>query len=140
VATRSVGEDEVTRSRTPAPARGRQRRWRATYRLQMNRHFTFTDAERPVPYFAQLGISHLYLSPILTARPGSLHGYDVIDHATINPEIGTRAELEALAAQLHRHGMGLMVDVVPNHMAVMGDDNAWWLDVLENGPAADYAG
>jgi (1->4)-alpha-D-glucan 1-alpha-D-glucosylmutase len=121
-----------TPSRRP-PAR------RATYRLQMNLHFTFRDAERIVPYLDRLGVSHLYLSPILAARPGSLHGYDVVDHSKINPEIGTRADLEALAAALRKRRMGMIVDVVPNHMAVMGDDNAWWLDVLENGPAAAYA-
>jgi (1->4)-alpha-D-glucan 1-alpha-D-glucosylmutase len=125
------------RARKPARRRPQQRR--ATYRLQMNRHFTFRDAERIVPYLDRLGVSHLYMSPILKARPGSLHGYDVIDHSCLNPEIGTKADLESLSATLRARRMGLIVDVVPNHMAVMADDNAWWLDVLENGPAAAYA-
>lgn len=112
---------------------------RATYRLQLNRDFTFADAARTVPYFAHLGISHLYVSPILKARPGSLHGYDVTDHTRLNPELGTRADFEHLIAALHEHDMGLIVDIVPNHLGIMGCDNEWWLDVLENGPAARYA-
>ena len=112
---------------------------RATYRLQFNREFTFADAARVVPYLARLGISHVYSSPILKARPGSMHGYDVTDHTRLNPELGTRAEFEALVAALHEQGMGLIVDIVPNHLGVMGDDNVWWLDVLENGPAAHAA-
>ena len=112
---------------------------RATYRLQFNREFTFADATRIVPYLARLGISHVYASPILKARPGSMHGYDVTDHTRLNPELGTQEEFEALVATLHEHGMGLIVDIVPNHLGVMGDDNAWWLDVLENGPAARAA-
>jgi (1->4)-alpha-D-glucan 1-alpha-D-glucosylmutase len=112
---------------------------RATYRLQFNREFTFADATRVVPYLERLGISHVYASPILKARPGSMHGYDVTDHTRLNPELGTQEEFEALVATLHEHGMGLIVDIVPNHLGVMGDDNAWWLDVLENGPAARAA-
>src|SRR5690606_14053856 len=73
------------------------------------------------------------------ARPGSAHGYDVIDYNVLNPELGTREDLDTLAATLHAHGMGLLVDIVPNHLGVMGSDNPWWLDVLENGPAARYA-
>jgi (1->4)-alpha-D-glucan 1-alpha-D-glucosylmutase len=112
---------------------------RSTYRLQLNREFTFADATRVVPYLARLGISHLYASPILKARPGSMHGYDVTDHTRLNPELGTAEDFEALVAALHAHGMGLIVDIVPNHLGVMGDDNVWWLDVLENGPAARAA-
>ena len=112
---------------------------RATYRLQLNREFTFADAMRAVPYLARLGISHLYASPILKARPGSMHGYDVTDHTRLNPELGTQEDFEQLVATLHEHGMGLIVDIVPNHLGVMGDDNVWWLDVLENGPAARAA-
>ena len=113
---------------------------RATYRLQFNREFTFADATRVVPYLERLGISHVYASPILKARPGSMHGYDVTDHTRLNPELGTQEDFEALVATLHEHGMGLIVDIVPNHLGVLGDDNAWWLDVLENGPAARYCG
>src|SRR5437764_721499 len=111
----------------------------ATYRLQFNREFTFRDAAKLVPYLAQLGISHCYASPYLRARPGSMHGYDIIDHNSLNPEIGTPQEYEEFVSELHRHGMGQIVDIVPNHMGVMGSDNAWWLDVLENGQASTYA-
>ena len=89
-----------------------------------------------MPYLARLGISHVYASPILKARPGSMHGYDVTDHTRLNPELGTPEDFEKLVATLHEHGMGLIVDIVPNHLGIMGDDNVWWLDVLENGPAA----
>jgi len=111
----------------------------ATYRLQFNPNFTFRDAAAIVPYLADLGISHCYASPYLRARPGSLHGYDIIDHNSLNPEIGTREDYEYFVAELHRHSMGQILDIVPNHMGVMGSDNAWWLDVLENGEAADHA-
>lgn len=109
---------------------------RATYRLQLNRDFTFVHACALVPALAQLGISHVYCSPILRARPGSTHGYDIVAHDMLNPEIGSAAEFAALVAELHAHGMGLIIDVVPNHMGVMGADNDWWLNVLEHGPAA----
>ena len=112
---------------------------RATYRLQFNHQFTFNDAARIVPYLAKLGISHVYASPILKARPGSMHGYDVVDHSQLNPELGTREDFDRLVAKLHEHGLGLIVDIVPNHLGVMGNDNVWWLDVLENGPAARCA-
>src|SRR6266496_1172978 len=111
----------------------------ATYRLQLNRSFTFRDAAAIVPYLAQLGISHCYVSPYLRARPGSTHGYDIVDHNSLNPEIGSPEDYESLVAELHRHGMGQILDIVPNHMGVMGSDNAWWLDVLENGEASAYA-
>jgi (1->4)-alpha-D-glucan 1-alpha-D-glucosylmutase len=111
---------------------------RATYRLQFNKDFTFNAAAALVPYLAALGISHVYASPYLRARPGSGHGYDIVDHSMLNPEIGTAEEFERFVATLHAHGMGQILDVVPNHMGVMGADNAWWLDVLENGPAAAH--
>ena len=112
---------------------------RATYRLQLNAHFTFRDATALIPYLAALGISHVYCSPYFRARPGSMHGYDVVDHNTLNPEIGTREELEELIATLRAHGMGHIVDFVPNHVGIMGADNAWWMDLLENGKASRYA-
>lgn len=112
---------------------------RATYRLQLNRDFTFADAEAVVPQLAALGISHLYVSPILKARAGSRHGYDIIDHDALNPEIGSRADLERLSGVLSRHGMGLVADFVPNHMGIGGADNTWWLDVLEWGEDSPYA-
>lgn len=113
---------------------------RATYRLQFNRDFTLRQATELVPYLDALGVSHCYASPLLAARKGSPHGYDIVDHNSLNPEIGTREDLAEFAAALHANGMGLMLDVVPNHMGIMGADNGWWLDVLENGPASRYAG
>jgi (1->4)-alpha-D-glucan 1-alpha-D-glucosylmutase len=112
---------------------------RATYRLQLNRDFTFVQATAIVPYLSTLGISHCYISPFLKARPGSMHGYDIVDHNSLNPEIGTPEEFDRFVASLKEHGMGLIVDIVPNHMGIMGSDNAWWLDVLENGEGSVYA-
>ena len=111
----------------------------STYRLQFSRNFTFLQAAELVPYLAELGISHCYASPYLRARPGSMHGYDIVDHHQLNPEIGTLEEYDKFVAALHEHGMGQILDVVPNHMGIMGSDNAWWLDVLENGEASAYA-
>lgn len=111
----------------------------ATYRLQFNRDFTFADATRIIPYLQQLGVSHVYASPYLRARAGSRHGYDIVDHNALNPEIGGEAEFEEFVATLRQHGMGQILDIVPNHMGVGGDDNGWWLDVLENGEASYYA-
>lgn len=111
----------------------------STYRLQFNRNFTFAQAAEIVPYLSALGISHCYASPYLRARPGSMHGYDIIDHRNLNPEIGSPEEYERFVMALHDHGMGQILDIVPNHMGVMGADNAWWLDVLENGEASNYA-
>jgi len=112
---------------------------RATLRLQFHQDFTLDDAVPLVDYFADLGISHLYASPLLTARPGSRHGYDVIDPGRINPELGGEAALKRLAGALHRRGMGLLLDIVSNHMAVGGSGNPWWLDMLEWGRRSPYA-
>jgi len=112
---------------------------RATYRLQLNKEFRFEDAERILPYLARLGVSHVYCSPVLRARPGSTHGYDIVAHDEINPELGGREAFERFAAAARRHDIGLVIDIVPNHMGVLGADNAWWMDVLENGPASAYA-
>ena len=112
---------------------------RATYRLQFHQGFTFRHALAIVDYLADLGISHVYASPILAARPGSLHGYDIIDHNRLNPELGTTADFDALVAALHERGIGIVLDIVPNHMGVGGKDNAWWLDVLEWGEDSPYA-
>ncbi|WPC65043.1 malto-oligosyltrehalose synthase [Rhodoferax ferrireducens] len=112
---------------------------RATYRLQFHKDFTFMDAIRILPYLARLGVSHVYCSPIQRARAGSMHGYDVVDHSEVNPELGGREGFERFAAALLERGMGMLLDMVPNHMGVMGGDNAWWMDVLENGPASLYA-
>ncbi len=125
---------------SPAPRRPRGATVpRATYRLQLHAGFGFADATALVPYLSALGISHVYCSPILRARPGSQHGYDVVDHGQLNPELGTREDFDRLVAALHAESMGLVVDIVPNHMGVLGGDNAWWLDVLENGASSAYA-
>lgn len=113
--------------------------FRATYRLQLNKDFTFAHACAVVPHLADLGISHAYLSPILKARPGSTHGYDTVDHTQINPELGTMADFRALVALLRDHQMGVLLDFVPNHMGVGGAANPLWLDVLKHGPASRYA-
>ncbi len=112
---------------------------RATVRLQFHRGFGFDDAVPLVPYFAQLGISHIYSSPILKARPGSSHGYDMADPTCVNPELGGEEGLQRLVAALRAQQMGLLVDFVPNHMAVGGNANPWWLDVLEWGMRSPYA-
>ena len=112
---------------------------RATYRLQLHGKFTFRDATRLLPYLAALGVSHVYCSPYLRARSGSTHGYDIVDHDELNPEIGTREEFEAFVAEMKRHGLEQLMDIVPNHMGVLGEDNDWWLDLLENGPASTLA-
>ena len=111
----------------------------ATLRLQFHRDFTLDDATALVDYFAELGISHIYASPLLTARPGSMHGYDVIDPTRINPELGGEPALQRLVEALRGKGMGLILDIVSNHMAVGGSGNAWWLDVLEWGRRSPYA-
>jgi len=111
---------------------------RATLRLQFHKGFTFGDAERLVPYFAGLGVSHLYASPITTARAGSLHGYDVIDPTCVNPELGGEDGLKRLVEALRKNGLGLIIDIVPNHMAAVVE-NTWWADVLRHGRASRYA-
>ena len=112
---------------------------RATYRLQLHKDFGFMEAIRILPYLARLGVSHVYCSPIQRARAGSLHGYDVVAHNEVNPELGGRVGFERFAQALRERGMGLLLDMVPNHMGVLGADNAWWMDVLENGPASSFA-
>ena len=110
----------------------------ATYRLQMNAGFTLAMARARVDYFSRLGVSHLYLSPILAARRGSTHGYDVVDPNRINPELGTEGDLRALSADLHARGMGIVLDIVPNHMGI-GQENTYWDDVLAHGERSRYA-
>jgi (1->4)-alpha-D-glucan 1-alpha-D-glucosylmutase len=111
----------------------------STYRLQLTREFPISAARTLVPYFHRLGISHLYLSPILAARAGSTHGYDVIDHSRLNPELGSDEELRALAKDLHARAMGIVLDIVPNHMSASAD-NPYWDDVLRRGAASRHAG
>jgi (1->4)-alpha-D-glucan 1-alpha-D-glucosylmutase len=110
----------------------------ATYRLQFNKDFTFQDATKIVDFLADLGITHVYASPILTSRRGSGHGYDVTDPTRLNPELGTEADFLALRDKLRERAMGLILDIVPNHMSASSED-AWWMDVLENGPESAYA-
>jgi (1->4)-alpha-D-glucan 1-alpha-D-glucosylmutase len=112
---------------------------RATYRLQFNRSFTFRDAAAVVPYLAELGVSDLYASPYLQARPGSMHGYDITNHEALNPEIGTEADHLRLSGLLREHGLGHLLDIVPNHMGIAAGSNPWWMNVLENGPASPFA-
>ena len=111
----------------------------STYRLQFSHNFRFEDARRLVPYLHELGVTHCYASPILKARAGSNHGYDIIDHNQLNPEIGTEDEFRALVAELKTHDMGLILDIVPNHMGVGYGTNPWWQDVMQNGRTSAYA-
>lgn len=112
---------------------------RATLRLQFNNNFRFNDAFALIPYFKQLGISHVYASPVLTARPGSTYGYDMVDPTCINPELGGEEDLRHLANALHESNIGLIIDFVPNHMAVGGSANPWWQHVLEWGRLSPYS-
>ncbi|WP_428488161.1 malto-oligosyltrehalose synthase [Rhodopila sp.] len=112
---------------------------RATMRLQLHKDFTFSDAAELVPYLVDLGVSHVYASPILTARAGSMHGYDVVDPTAVNPELGGETGLRDFVAVLRSAGLGLIIDIVPNHMAVGGSDNPWWNDLLRHGRASRYA-
>jgi (1->4)-alpha-D-glucan 1-alpha-D-glucosylmutase len=113
---------------------------RATYRLQFHKGFGFADAAALAPYLTRLGISHVYASPYLKARPGSAHGYDIVDHRQLNPELGDERAFRAMVAAFRDNGIGQILDFVPNHMGVGGADNLWWQDVLEWGPDSDYAG
>jgi (1->4)-alpha-D-glucan 1-alpha-D-glucosylmutase len=129
--TRIIREIRSTRAPQIVPT--------ATYRMQFHAGFTFRDAEALGGYLSDLGISHLYASPFLKATPGSKHGYDIIDHNSLNPEIGSDADFERMITNLHRRGVGLMLDFVPNHMGVAGSENSWWLDVLEWGERSQFA-
>jgi (1->4)-alpha-D-glucan 1-alpha-D-glucosylmutase len=117
---------------------GVTRRPASTYRLQLHAGFGFDDAAKVVPYLAALGVTDLYLSPILAAAPGSTHGYDVVDHGRLSPELGGREAYLRLAAACQARGLGLLLDFVPNHMGI-GPENPWWMDLLENGPSSVHA-
>ncbi|HEY0992894.1 MAG TPA: malto-oligosyltrehalose synthase, partial [Kofleriaceae bacterium] len=112
---------------------------RATYRLQLHPGFTFADAAAAVPYLAELGVSHLYLSPVLAAAPGSTHGYDVVDPDRVSEALGGERGFAALVERARAAGLGILLDIVPNHMSIAGTANRWWVDVLENGAASYYA-
>jgi (1->4)-alpha-D-glucan 1-alpha-D-glucosylmutase len=111
---------------------------RSTYRLQLHAGFKFGDAEAVLPYLRRLGISDCYVSPLFEARPGSMHGYDVTRHDRINPELGGEQGFAGFSGALREADMGLLLDIVPNHMSV-GNDSVWWQDVLENGRTSEYA-
>ena len=111
----------------------------STYRLQFNHQFGFAAATAIVPYLQELGITDIYASPLFRTQPGSNHGYDVSDHSQINEELGGEAEFDKLVLAQKERGMGLLLDVVPNHMGINGPYNIWWRDVLENGPSSVYA-
>jgi (1->4)-alpha-D-glucan 1-alpha-D-glucosylmutase len=111
----------------------------STYRLQLNCNFTFSGALEVAEYLYALGISDCYLSPFLMSAPGSQHGYDVTNPARVNPEIGTREDLRQLSERLKQRGMGIIADVVPNHMCIDDPANVWWWDILENGPSSPFA-
>ncbi|HJY77081.1 MAG TPA: 4-alpha-glucanotransferase, partial [Burkholderiales bacterium] len=135
----TLAERAVNKESSGGPGSAPKRIPVATYRLQLHKGFRLPDATALVPYLARLGASHVYASPLLKARPGSMHGYDVADHGRLNPEIGSEADLKKLLDALRRHGMGLVMDLVPNHMGVLHGDNPWWQDVLEKGRASPYA-
>ena len=109
---------------------------RATYRLQFHKDFTFDDAVKIVPYLAKLGISHVYSSPIQAAAPGSTHGYDIVDHSVINPELGGEEGFRRFSEALKKHGLKLLLDIVPNHMGVGGQ--VQWLVALRAGMGARF--
>lgn len=111
----------------------------STYRLQFNHQFTFRDGTRIIAYLDDLGITDIYASPYFAAKPGSLHGYDIVDHTRLNPEIGTEENYSVMIAELKRYGLGQVLDIVPNHMCVECFENAWWMDLLENGRSSPYA-
>jgi (1->4)-alpha-D-glucan 1-alpha-D-glucosylmutase len=110
-----------------------------TYRVQFHKEWTFEQMTQAIPYLKALGVSHLYSSPYLRARPGSTHGYDIVDHGQLNPEVGDELAHARMCQALRRNGMGQILDIVPNHMGVLEADNAWWLDVLEHGRASTHA-
>ena len=123
-----------------SPADGITRVFRvptATYRIQFNAGFRFEDGRRIAPYLAELGITEIYSSPVLKARKGSNHGYDVVDATVLNPELGTEEEFSALHEKLHELDLGFVLDIVPNHMAA-SQENSWWMSVLENGPNSRF--
>src|SRR2546421_8228749 len=126
--SRSGARDSAARQRLPV----------ATYRFQFNKEFTFSQAAALVPYLASLGISDVYASPLLTATPQSTHGYDVCRFDQLNPNLGAQRDFARLGRELKKRRMGLLLDMVPNHMAAHLS-NPWWFDVLEKGQASKFA-
>src|SRR5690606_32301762 len=115
-----------------------RRDWIATYRLQLHREFPLAAAAEVLPYLAQLGISHVYLSPCLQAHPGSTHGYDIVDPTRISDDLGGEAAWADFQRAAREHGLGVLLDIVPNHMATTLA-NPWWNDVLQHGPYSAHA-
>src|SRR5437588_6517358 len=111
----------------------------ATYRVQLHAGFGFDDVAAIAPYLSQLGVSHVYCSPYLQAAPGSTHGYDIVDYHRVGAELGGEEGRARFCSKLQKIGLGQVLDIVPNHMAIIGDHNAWWWDTLENGAASRYA-
>jgi len=111
----------------------------ATYRLQLQPSFGFSQAKELIGYLAELGISHLYLSPCFQAVAGSTHGYDIVDPCKINKQLGGAPKYQELCLAAKKAGLGIIADIVPNHMAIEGQQNPWWWDVLENGPSSPFA-
>jgi len=124
-----MGQENQPQARIPS----------ATYRLQFNAGFTFADATRIIGYLHDLGISDLYASSYLAAKEGSMHGYDVVNQTILNREVGDEQSYLAMVEELARHGMGHILDFVPNHMCIESGDNIWWMDLLENGMSSPYA-
>ena len=108
----------------------------STYRIQFHNGFGLQQAQELADYLHDLGVSHLYASPLLEARPGSVHGYDIINHDRLNPEIGNEEDLRALVSDLNARGMSIVLDIVPNHMGV-STATPWWRDVLQHGRASE---
>ena len=134
-----LGHETSPLGHETGPAQRAPRQRAATYRVQLHAGFTFDDAAAITGYLADLGVSHLYCSPYLQAAPGSTHGYDVVDHGRLNAELGGAAAHRRLTEHLAAADLGQVLDIVPNHMALAGRANAWWWDVLENGPSSRYA-
>ena len=111
----------------------------SSYRLQFGTQFGFADARQLVPYLEALGVTTCYASPLLEAARGSAHGYDIVNHDALNHDLGPEGEFEALASALREHGMGLILDFVPNHMGLDASANRWWRDVLQHGMSSQYA-
>lgn len=130
---------ESPRAQRRSGPQGQARIPRSTYRLQLHPDFGFDHALRALPYLERLGVGDLYCSPILAARPGSTHGYDIVDHRRISAQLGGSTGFDALSDALRARGMGLLCDIVPNHMGVLCAENAWWMDVLEHGEASAHA-
>lgn len=131
-------EKRVAYEEKQARNRSRNRIPLSTYRFQFNQGFTFNQAKEVVPYLKELGITHCYASPLLAPRSDSTHGYDIIDHTSLNPRLGSYDDFIDFVNELHKYDMGLIMDIVPNHMGI-GKENKWWMDVLENGPSSEYA-